>query len=309
MGKLVAGVVALLLVATIIGVVLARSTKSEGGRKTIANLNARIRAWWIMVAVFAIAIGTGGIGSIVLFFLMSFLAMREFMTLTPTARTDHAALFWAFFLLAPLQYLLVWAQWYGLFSVLVPVYGFVAITSRMALSGNTERFLERTATVQWGVMACVYCVSHAPALLMLGPIPGYSGTGATLLFYLVLVAQFNDVMQYVWGKLIGKRPVAPTVSPNKTWGGFIGGTLTAVAVGTALYWATPFTPIAAAAMSLAITLLGFMGGLVMSAIKRDRGVKDYGTLIEGHGGVLDRIDSLLFAAPVFFHLIRFFYVP
>lgn len=309
MGKLVAGVVALLLVATIIGVVLARSTKSEGGRKTIANLNARIRAWWIMVAVFAIAIGTGGIGSIVLFFLMSFLAMREFMTLTPTARTDHAALFWAFFLLAPLQYLLVWVQWYGLFSVLVPVYGFVAITSRMALSGNTERFLERTATVQWGVMACVYCVSHAPALLMLGPIPGYSGTGATLLFYLVLVAQFNDVMQYVWGKLIGKRPVAPTVSPNKTWGGFIGGTLTAVAVGTALYWATPFTPIAAAAMSLAITLLGFMGGLVMSAIKRDRGVKDYGTLIEGHGGVLDRIDSLLFAAPVFFHLIRFFYVP
>lgn len=309
MGKLVAGVVALLVLATIVGVVLARTTKSEAGRKTVANLNARIRAWWIMVAVFAIAIGTGGVGSIVLFFLMSFLAMREFMTLTPTARADHAALFWAFFLLAPLQYLLVWMQWYGLFAVLVPVYGFVAITSRMALSGNTERFLERAATVQWGVMACVYCVSHAPALLMLGPIPGYSGNGATLLFYLVLVAQLNDVMQYVWGKLVGKRPVAPTVSPNKTWGGFIGGTLTAVAVGTALYWATPFTPPAAAAMSLAITLLGFMGGLVMSAIKRDRGVKDYGTLIEGHGGVLDRIDSLLFAAPVFFHLIRFFYVP
>lgn len=309
MGKLVAGVVALLVLATIVGVVLARTTKSEAGRKTVANLNARIRAWWIMVAVFAIAIGTGGVGSIVLFFLMSFLAMREFMTLTPTARADHAALFWAFFLLAPLQYLLVWMQWYGLFAVLVPVYGFVAITSRMALSGNTERFLERAATVQWGVMACVYCVSHAPALLMLGPIPGYQGNGATLLFYLVLVAQLNDVMQYVWGKLVGKRPVAPTVSPNKTWGGFIGGTLTAVAVGTALYWATPFTPLAAAAMSLAITLLGFMGGLVMSAIKRDRGVKDYGTLIEGHGGVLDRIDSLLFAAPVFFHLIRFFYVP
>jgi phosphatidate cytidylyltransferase len=296
MGKLVAGVVALLVLATIIGVVLARTTKSEAGRKTVANLNARIRAWWIMVAVFAIAIGTGGMGSIVLFFLMSFLAMREFMTLTPTARADHAALFWAFFLLAPLQYLLVWMQWYGLFAVLVPVYGFVAITSRMALSGNTERFLERAATVQWGVMACVYCVSHAPALLMLGPIPGYQGNGATLLFYLVLVAQLNDVMQYVWGKLVGKRPVAPTVSPNKTWGGFIGGTLTAVAVGTALYWATPFTPLAAAAMSLAITLLGFMGGLVMSAIKRDRGVKDYGTLIEGHGGVLDRIDSLVASA-------------
>jgi phosphatidate cytidylyltransferase len=308
LGKLVVGVLAILIVASIIGFVLSRTAKSDGAVATVRNLNARIRAWWLMVAVFGVAVGTGGTGSIILFGLMSFLAMREFMTLTPTARTDHAAIFWAFFIFAPLQYVLVWMQWYGLFAVLIPVYGFVAITSRMALSGDTERFLERTATVQWGLMACVYCVSHAPALLMLR-IPGYSGNGATLLFYLVLVAQFNDVMQYVWGKLFGRRPVAPTVSPNKTWAGFIGGTLTAVAVGTALYWATPFPPLVAAAMSFAITLLGFAGGLVMSAVKRDRGVKDYGTLIEGHGGVLDRIDSLLFAAPVFFHLIRFFYVP
>ena len=306
---LLVGVIGLLVLASIVGGVLSMTTKGDAGQRTVANLNARIRAWWIMVAVFAAAMATGGIGSIVMFFLLSFLAMREFMTLTPTSRSDHAPLFWAFFLLAPIQYLLVWAQWYGLFAVLVPVYGFVAITSRMALSGDTDRFLERTATVQWGVMACVYCVSHAPALLMLGPIPGYKGTGATLLFYLVLIAQLSDVMQYVWGKLLGKKPIAPTVSPNKTWGGFVGGTLTAIAVGTALYWATPFSPLAAAAMCLAITMLGFMGGLVMSAIKRDRGVKDYGTLIQGHGGVLDRIDSLLFAAPVFFHLIRFFYVP
>ena len=306
---LLVGVIGLLVLASIVGGVLSMTTKGDAGQRTVANLNARIRAWWIMVAVFAVAMATGGIGSIVMFFLLSFLAMREFMTLTPTSRSDHAPLFWAFFLLAPIQYLLVWAQWYGLFAVLVPVYGFVAITSRMALSGDTDRFLERTATVQWGVMACVYCVSHAPALLMLGPIPGYKGTGATLLFYLVLIAQLSDVMQYVWGKLLGKKPIAPTVSPNKTWGGFVGGTLTAIAVGTALYWATPFSPLAAAAMCLAITMLGFMGGLVMSAIKRDRGVKDYGTLIQGHGGVLDRIDSLLFAAPVFFHLIRFFYVP
>jgi phosphatidate cytidylyltransferase len=308
LGKLVAGVLVLLVVASVIGFILSRATKTDKGRATVSNLNARIRAWWVMVAVFGVAIATGGVGSIILFFLMSFLAMREFMTLTPTARADHAAVFWAFFLLAPIQYLLVWMQWYGLFAVLIPVYGFVAITSRMALAGNTERFLERAATVQWGIMACVYCVSHAPALLMLR-IPGYSGTGATLLFYLVLVAQLNDVMQYVWGKLVGRRHIAPTVSPNKTWGGFIGGTATAVGVGTLLYWATPFTPLAAAAMSLAITLLGFLGGLVMSAVKRDRGIKDYGTLIEGHGGMLDRIDSLLFAAPVFFHLIRFFYEP
>ena len=117
------------------------------------------------------------------------------MTLAPTAQTDHAALFWAFFIFAPIQYYLVYIRWYGLFSILIPVYAFVAIPSRMALSGDTTRFLERSSTVQWGVMACVYCVSHAPALLML-EVPGYAGSGATLLFYLVLVAQLNDVMQW-----------------------------------------------------------------------------------------------------------------
>jgi phosphatidate cytidylyltransferase len=305
--KLVSGVVALLIVASVIGWILARLAKGDGTRATVKNLNARIRAWWVMVVVFGIAVATGGIGSVILFAVASFLAMREFMTLTPTAQTDHAVLFWAFFVFAPIQYWLVGVQWYGLFSILIPVYAFVAIPTRMAIAGETTRFLERTSTVQWGLMACVYCVSHAPALLML-QVPNY-GSGAKLLFYLVLVAQLNDVMQYVFGKLFGKHPIAPTVSPNKTWEGFLGGTITAIAVGTALYWATPFSPLGAAAMSLAITLMGFAGGLVMSAVKRDRGVKDYGSLIEGHGGVLDRIDSLLFAAPVFFHLTRFFYVP
>jgi phosphatidate cytidylyltransferase len=304
---LVVGVVALLVVASIVGLVLSRTARTDGARATVKNLTARIRAWWIMVAVFAVASATGGVGSIVLFAILSFLAMREFMTLAPTAQTDHAALFWAFFVFAPIQYFLVGIQWYGLFSILIPVYAFVAIPTRMAMAGDTTRFLERTSTVQWGLMACVYCVSHAPALLML-QVPGGT-SGATLLFYLVLVAQLNDVMQYVFGKLFGRHPIAPAVSPNKTWEGFVGGTGTAVAIGTGLWWATPFSPVEAALMSLAITLMGFAGGLVMSAVKRDRGVKDYGTLIEGHGGVLDRIDSLLFAAPVFFHLTRFFFVP
>lgn len=308
LGRLVLMVIGLLVAASLIGFVLSRTARSDKAKATVGNLNARIRAWWVMVAVFAVAIRTGGVGSIVLFGFASFMAMREFLTLAPTSRTDHAVLFWAFFIFAPIQYWLVYVQWYGLFSILIPVYAFVAIPTRMAIAGETTRFLERTSTVQWGLMACVYCVSHAPALLML-QVPNYAGGGAALLFYLVLVAQLNDVMQYVWGKLLGRHPIAPQVSPNKTWEGFIGGTLTAVGVGTAIHWATPFSPLGAAAMSAAITLMGFAGGLVMSAVKRDRGVKDYGSLIEGHGGVLDRIDSLLFAAPVFFHLTRFFYVP
>jgi phosphatidate cytidylyltransferase len=184
----------------------------------------------------------------------------------------------------------------------------VFVPTRMAMAGDTEHFLERAAKIQYGLMICAYCLSHAPALLIL-KIPGFAGHDARLLLYLVLVDQMSDVLQYVWGKLTGKHKIAPQVSPNKTWEGFIGGLVTATLLGTALWWATPFTPLQAAGMSLVIALLGFAGGLVMSAIKRDIGVKDFGAVIEGHGGILDRIDSLCFAAPIFFHLVRYFFVP
>jgi phosphatidate cytidylyltransferase len=305
---LLGGVMALLVVGTVAGVILARVVTSEGGRATVANLNARVRAWWAMVVVFGVAVMTGGIGSIVLFSLISFLALREFVTLAPTRPGDHRALFWGFFVFLPLQYVLIAVQWYGLFSILIPVYAFVFVAIRSVVSGDTEHFLSRTATIHWGLMVCVYCVSYAPALLTLD-IPGYERENAKLLFFLVLVVQLSDVLQYVWGKLLGRRPIAPTVSPNKTWEGFVGGVGTATAIGAALWWATPFSPWQAAAMALAITLMGFAGGLIMSAIKRDRGVKDFGTIIEGHGGMLDRIDSLCFAAPIFFHVTRFFFEP
>jgi phosphatidate cytidylyltransferase len=155
-------------------------------------------------------------------------------------------------------------------------------------------------------MVCVYCVSYAPALLLL-EIPGYGKSNTKLLIFLVLVVELSDILQYVFGKLFGRRPVAPAISPNKTWEGFVGGVLSATGIGTALWWATPFSPREAAAMALVITLTGFAGGLIMSAIKRDRGVKDYGALIQGHGGMLDRMDSLCFAAPIFFHLTRYFF--
>lgn len=302
------GVLGLLVVASAVGAVLATTVKSPDGRATVQNLNARVKAWWGMCAVFAVALATGGLGSVVLFGLVSFLALREFVTLTPTRPGDHRALFSAFFVFAPLQYVLVGAQWYGLFSILIPVYGFLFIPSRIVVTGDVESFLTRAATIQWGLMVCVYCVSHAPALLMLD-IPGYEGQNAKLLFFLILVVQVSDVLQYVWGKTTGRRPIAPRVSPNKTWEGFVGGVGSATLIGTALWWATPFTPLQAAGMSLAITLMGFAGGLTMSAVKRDRGVKDFGSMIEGHGGIMDRIDSICFSAPVFFHLTRYFFTP
>ena len=306
LGWLVAGTVLLLVVASVIGWILARRTTSANGRATVANINARIRAWWVMAALFTISLLTGPIGSILLFSLVSMLALREFVTLAPTRLADHRTLFWSFFIVTPVQYYLVWIEWYGLFSILIPVFVFILLSVRTALAGDTTDFLERSAAVQWGLMVCVYFVSHVPALIMLR-FPGHPMQGAQLMFFLVVVVQLSDVLQYVWGKTIGRRPIAPSLSPNKTWEGFVGGIATATLLGTALWWATPFTPLAAAGMSLLATLMGFAGGLIMSAIKRDRGVKDYGAMIGGHGGVLDRIDSLCFSAPVFFHLTRYFY--
>jgi phosphatidate cytidylyltransferase len=303
---LLAGLAALLLTATAVGQVLDRVVAAPPGRVTVDNVNARVRAWWVMSVAFAIAVASGGVGSVVLFALISLLALREFVTLSPTGRVDHAALVWSFFLVTPVQYVLVGVQWYGFFSIMIPVYAFLFVTARLVLAGETERFLERAATIQWGLMTCVYCISYAPALLLLD-IEGYEGENAKLLFFLVVVVQLSDVLQYVWGKLFGRHPIAPTISPNKTWEGFLGGIVCAVLLGTSLWWITPFNPWQAALMALAIALMGFVGGLVMSAVKRDRGVKDYGSFIEGHGGVLDRVDSLLFAAPIFFHLTRFFF--
>lgn len=305
---LIGGVVAFLLLSTFIGALLRRRATSDGARNTIENLNARIRAWWGMVVVFGLAMLTGGIGSLVLFGLTSFWALREFVTLTPTRQGDHRSLFWAFFVITPLQYYLISINWYSLYIILIPVYAFLLIPTRNAIAGDCEHFLERTAKIQWGLMVCVYCVSHAPALLYLN-IPGYERQNGKLLFFFVLVVEMNDVLQYIWGKTLGRHKITPTVSPNKTWEGFLGGTITATLLGAALFWATPFNPFQAAGMSLAITLMGFAGGLTMSAIKRDRGVKDFGASLAGHGGVLDRIDSLCFAAPIFFHLTRYFFTP
>ncbi len=302
------GVLGVLVLASAIGAVLKGRAKTGAARAVMDNLNARTRAWWKMCAIFAMTLFIGRIGSLVLFGLLSLLALREYMTLVPTRRGDHRTLFWSFFIITPLQYYLVGIGWYGFFAIMIPVFAFVFVPTRIALAGDTEHFLERAAKIQFGLLICVFCLSHAPALLIL-KIPGFAGHNARLLLFLVLVDQMSDVLQYVWGKLAGKHKIAPQVSPNKTWEGFVGGVLTATGLGAALWWATPFTPLQAAAMSLAITLLGFAGGLVMSAIKRDVGVKDFGATIEGHGGILDRIDSLCFAAPIFFHLVRYFFVP
>jgi phosphatidate cytidylyltransferase len=260
------------------------------------------------VVVIGLALLGGRTGVVVLFGLVSFFALREFITLTHTRRGDYLALLACFGVFLPLQYVFVWQNWYGMFSIFVPVYAFLLMPFLACLGGDTTNFLARATQTQWGLMICVYAISHVPALLAL-QIPGFEDRNLLLVVFLILVVQSSDVLQYVWGKLFGRHKIAPSLSPSKTVEGFIGGIASATALGAALYWITPFTPLQAAAMALLITLMGFVGGLVMSAMKRDRGVKDWGHMIEGHGGMLDRLDSVCFSAPVFFHVVRYFHTP
>lgn len=300
---LLVGVGAILVLASVIGEILRARLSPAGENPVIENLNARIKAWWVMVICLALAFIAGKPGVVLLFALCSFAALREFLTLTTHNSADHWSLVACFFLILPLQYWFLATDWYGMYSIFIPVYAFLLLPVVSALRGSTKDFLIRVSETQWALMICVYCASHVPALLYL-QIPGFEGRNVILIAYLIFVVQLSDVMQYVWGKLLGRTKVAPNLSPSKTWEGLVGGTFTATAIGTALFWMTPFSPLQAAGMCLLITLMGFFGGLVMSAIKRDRGIKDWGHLIAGHGGFLDRLDSVIFAAPIFFHVTR-----
>ncbi|SOY79593.1 putative phosphatidate Cytidylyltransferase [Cupriavidus taiwanensis] len=302
------GLFGVLLLASTVTALLRWRVAGGGQHAVIDNLGQRVSAWWWMIGIMGVAFALGRTAVIVLFYLLSFFALREFVTIITTRRGDHRAIVAAFFVFLPLQYVLVYIGWYGMFSILIPVYAFLVLPILAALSSETTRFLERCAGVQWAVMVCVFCISHVPALLTL-PIPGFDGRNLLLIAFLVIVVQGSDVLQYVWGKLCGKRKIAPLLSPSKTVEGFVGGVASATALGAALWWITPFSPWQAGAIALVIALMGFLGGLVMSAIKRDRGIKDWGHMIQGHGGMLDRLDSVVFAAPVFFHITRYWWVP
>lgn len=300
------GILGVLVFSSALGWVLSKRSLSEGGRATVRNLNERVQSWWLMCGVVIAALAMSKTSAVLLFGLVSFLALREYLTVTPTRVADHRTLGLMFFVVLPYQYWLVHTDWYGMFAIMIPVYAFILVPVVSVMHGESRDFLERSARNQWGLLVCVYFISHIPMLLNLR-IATLPHGNAGLVLFLVIVSQGSDVLQYVWGKLCGRRPIAPKLSPKKTIEGFIGGVLSASALGALLHRLTPFGPARAFGVALVITLMGFLGGLIMSAIKRDRGIKDWGTLIEGHGGMMDRMDSLCFSAPIFFHLTRYFY--
>lgn len=316
---LLLGCAGVLVLATAIVLLLSWRLSDERHRGLTTNLRQRTWAWWVMIGILAVGLALGETALVVLFAVLSFIGLREMAKLIPEASTDRSVLAWLT-LLAALHWFFVWRHWYGMFAIFIPVYAFLFLPAVAALRARVDGFLGRTAAAQWVLMVSVYALSHLPAVLQLsaamqfgreaaeGSAPDAAGpAGAALLLWLVIVVQGSDVLQYVWGKTLGRHAIAPTVSPNKTWEGFVGGVLSASVLGGALWWATPFTWWQAGLLALLSCVMGFLGGLVMSAIKRQAGIKDFGTLIPGHGGIMDRFDSLVFAAPIFFHVVRFFF--
>lgn len=301
--RMMAITLVILVAATVVVAALRRVRPAAD----FSQLQARVNAWWVMASVFFTALLVDQRVSLVFFALLSFWALKEFFTLVETRPADHRALFWAF-LAVPVQFLLVNSGWYGMFVLFIPVYMFLFLPLLLVMAGEPRGFVRSASQMQWGLMAFVFGLSHLAHLLMFRePLPGKGVDGRTLVLFLVFVIEMSDVLQYVWGKLAGRRKILPTISPNKTWEGFIGGVLSASALSLMVRFLTPFPVWETLGVALLITIVGFFGGAVMSAVKRDIGVKDFGSVIPGHGGVLDRVDSLCYAAPVFFHYVRYFY--
>ena len=297
------GIVALLAFASALAEILARRAPD----KDYGELKRRIASWWVMVGLLAAAFALGSGALILALALLSFLALKEYLSLIPGRRADRRVLFWAY-LAIPVQAWLIWENRYGLFAIFVPVYMFMVLPARMMLIGVTSGFLRALGTLHWGLMATVYALGHAAFLVNLPRVEAGGAAGRALLLYFLILVALNDVAQYTWGKTMGRHKVVPRVSPKKTWEGLIGGVATTVLVGALLAPVlTPLVDWQRVAAPLLIGIGGFVSDVVISAIKRDLGIKDSGSLIPGHGGVLDRVDSMIFTAPLFFHFVRFFH--
>ena len=293
---------ALLIVASVIVAIIRRASPGEASEE----LSRRVASWWFMITVFTIAIVTNPIVSTVFLAFVAYLALKEYLSLIQTRRVDRLILLFAYWAI-PVQFFFAHQDRYGLFLTFIPVWMFLFFPMAMTIAGKTEGFLRAVGTLSWGLMITVFSLSHA-AMLLAAPadVAGPAG-GAGLLLFLVALTQFNDVAQFTWGKLLGRRKITPRVSPKKTWEGFLGGLFsTALASAFAGPFLTPLSIGYAALAGAIIAVAGFLGDVTISAFKRDLGVKDSGGLIPGHGGILDRVDSLTYAAPVFYHAMHFF---
>ena len=298
-----AGIFAILAIASIVLAILARLRPALATEE----LWLRLRSWWIMALIFAVAMVASRTVSLIFLGFVSFLALKEYLSLIPTRRVDRRVLLFAY-LAVPIQFYWIGIAWYGMFIIFIPVYMFLFLPLPMLIIGETKGFLRAIASLHWGLMTTVFAGSHAAFLLVLPDEVNPAAGGAGLLLFVVILTEANDVAQYIWGKMIGGPKVIPTVSPGKTWAGVLGGIASSAVIAAAMApWLTPMALAPALVVGGFLGLAGFAGDVTISALKRDLGIKDSGSILPGHGGILDRLDSLTYTAPLFFHIIRYFY--
>lgn len=272
--------------------------------KDFTELRQRTQSWWWMIGILFVCISVNTTTAITLFGFISFLALKEFFSIVPTRQADRRVIFWAYCAI-PIQYYLVSISWYGLFIIFIPLYLFLFLPLRMVLIGETKGFIHSAGVIHWAVMLTVFCLSHIAYLLVL-PVRNIAAGNMGLVIFLLFITQFNDVCQFIWGELYGRHKIIPKVSPNKTWEGFLGGVFSVTAISAFIGpLLTPLSIELSILAGLIISTSGFIGDVVISSIKRDLEIKDSGRLIPGHGGILDRFDSLIFTSPLFFHFIYY----
>jgi len=270
------------------------------------ELKERINSWWIIIGFFTAGAMLNTAAAMFFFAFLSYLALKEYFTLIPSRQTDRRVMFYAYLSIIP-QYYFAGIGWYGMFIIWIPVFLFLLLPFRQVLTGETKGFLENTSRVQWGLMMFVFGLSHLAYMITLPSVEGESVGGTELVLYLVLLTELNDILQYLWGKSIGKRKIIPKVSPNKTVEGFVGAFVSIGILAVLFSFLTPFGWLQALVAGMIISGGGFIGDVVISMIKRDIGVKDSGNMLPGHGGILDRVDSLIYTTPLFFHYVYYLY--
>lgn len=295
-----ASVLCILLVASLVTFVIQLRHKD----KDYTELRLRIQSWWWMIGLLFLAIAMSRNIAIIFFGFLSFLTLKEFLSIVPGRQVDRRVIFWLY-LAIPIQFYWAATEWYGMFIIFIPVYVFLFIPVRMVLTGETHGFIKSAGILNWAVMLSVFSISHIAYLMQLPEKNALAGSSGLVLF-LLFTTQFNDVCQYIWGKTFGKHKIIPKVSPNKTWEGFLGGVSTITLVsGFLAPYLTPLSMVEGFVAGAIIGISGFFGDVVISSVKRDLQIKDSGNLIPGHGGILDRIDSLLYTTPLFFHYLYY----
>jgi Predicted CDP-diglyceride synthetase/phosphatidate cytidylyltransferase len=298
--KTLAGVFGLLAFLTVVfhGVKLAK-----GPSKLVNELIERTHSWWVMVLIASVVLFVNNYIAAVGLALLSAFALRELLNSISLRNSDSRPILWCF-LTIPVQYLLVLFQVDNYYGIFIPVFVFTFLAFRSVSRGDTKDITRSLGIINWSLMITVFSFSHI-LMILVYPFKGFaSSENAQIVLFLLLITELNDVFQFTWGKLFGKTKIIPSVSPNKTLEGFVGGFLTTAILAASLGFMVHLEPLHAGAIGALMAVVGFFGDLTFSAIKRDFQIKDLGSVIPGHGGILDRMDSLAFTGMIFFYIFK-----